>query len=282
MSQPTKTRILDRIRGFPAMPGGVTAILAALADPDSEVEDLEVAIRYDPGLTANLLRLANSARFGCAGGIGSIRDAIVRLGRKRLGELTLAASASSVLDEPVPGYEIPAGELWRHSVAVACAAEELNRRVAGGGNTDVFTAALLHDVGKLVMGEFVGEELSPLERAVADGESFDLAERGTLGVDHAEIGALILEHWAFPEHLVRPVRWHHRPDDCPEPERAVDIVHVADALAMTLGFNDGLEGLTYSISPGVVQRLGLSSDDLDEAAIETLAAIEEAQAAVHS
>ena len=103
------------------------------------------------GLTANLLKLANSAYFGIPAKVGSVRQAVILLGLKRLVQMVIAACTSAIMDRGVPGYDLPAGDLWRHSLAVSVAAEGLARELKMESAEEIFTAALLHDVGKLAI-----------------------------------------------------------------------------------------------------------------------------------
>ncbi len=274
MSAIAKQDIVARIQAFPSLPESATRAMQLLEDPESEVETIEEAVKFDPGLTGNILMLANSAQFGSVGSIATVRDAIVRLGRKHLKDVVMSASVGTRMKSTVPGYEIPPGEMWRHAMAVVVAAEKL-REMLGIDGEAIFTSALLHDVGKLVMGEFVAEAQATIQETLKPGESFDTVEREVTGFDHAEVGALILEAWSIPESIVRAVRWHHRAGELDPPDPVTDVVHVSDSLVTMLGFDMGIEGLCYPMSPVVTERLGLHSEHLEVVAITTLGAMAE-------
>ena len=143
---------------FPGMPGAALKLLALIDDPEVTVQQIEGVLRQDPGLTGNLLKLANSAYFGFPAKVGSVRQAVVLLGLKRLVQMVIATCTSAVMDRAVPGYDLPGGELWRHALAVSVAAEGLVREMKLEAADEIFTAALLHDVGKLILGQFVQED----------------------------------------------------------------------------------------------------------------------------
>lgn len=275
MSQECNSAIVAKVRAFPAISGSTTRMLALLSDPNSELSQVESELRSDPGMTANLLKIANSSYFGCPGAIASARDAIMRLGTKRVFQLMLASSVSEALNVPLPGYGAQPGQLWRHSIAVSVAAEEIAAELDLREKDEVFTAALLHDVGKLVLGEFLEHKSRRVDAAASAGESLDATERECLGVDHAEVGALILDHWALPSALVDAARWHHRPEELEPRQPLVDVVHVADLLCMSLGFDEGQEGLQYEISQVVMERLGLRRRQLDQVAIQIIEGVGE-------
>jgi putative nucleotidyltransferase with HDIG domain len=266
--------IAARIRAFPAISASVGRVLALLQDPTSDAAGVEAQLRTDPALTANLLKIANSSYFGFPGSISSLREAVVRLGMTRVFQLVVTASVNAALEPAVPGYDTRPGELWRHVVAVSVAAEHIAGELELREKDEVFTAGLLHDVGKLVLGEFVKKKLWRVESATSQGMPFDVAEKRALGVDHAEVGALILAGWSLPAELVNAVRWHHQPDALDPPRRLVDVVHVADVLCMSLGYDEGREGLHYEISPAVIERLGLRREGLDRVAMQTLEGME--------
>ncbi|MCK5416940.1 MAG: HDOD domain-containing protein, partial [Desulfobacterales bacterium] len=111
--------ILSKVKSFPTMPGAGTKMLSLLEEPDTTVSEIEEILRYDPGLTANVLKLANSAYFGLPSKIGSLKQAVILLGLKRLIQIVVASCVSAVMDKSVPGYDLPAGDLWRHSIAVS-------------------------------------------------------------------------------------------------------------------------------------------------------------------
>jgi putative nucleotidyltransferase with HDIG domain len=274
MSVRVDPAIAVRVRSFPAMSASVLRVLSLLQDPESDATAIETELRWDPGLTANLLKIANSSYFGCSGSVGSVRDAVVRLGLARVYQLVVTASVNAVLEPAVPGYDTQPGEMWRHAVAVSVAAECLADELEPSVRDDAFTAGLLHDVGKLVLGEFVQKRSRRVEGAASKGAAFDTAEKQVLGVDHAEVGAQILKGWLLPENLVEVVRWHHHPDALDPPRRLVDIVHVADVLCISLGFEEGREGLHYELSPAVMKRLGLKPEALERVAMQTLEGVE--------
>jgi len=255
--------ILARVKSFPTMPGAGAKMLALLEQPDTAVSEIEEILRYDPGLTANVLKLANSAYFGVPSKIGSLKQAVILLGLKRLMQLVVASCVSAVMDKSVAGYELPPGDLWRHSVAVSIAAEALAKKKKKIGRQDVFTPALLHDVGKLILGAFVKEELEAIQSIAAKGVPFVVAENMILGTDHAEIGARILAHWNLPPDMINAVRWHHDPDSPDVSNIQMDIVYLANLLCQTSDTSGQAGGHAVELSPAVIHRLGIQIDQFE-------------------
>jgi putative nucleotidyltransferase with HDIG domain len=270
--------ILDRIRHLPTLSSSMERLAALIRDERSSASDFERVIRPDPALTANLLRIANSVWFGLRSRADTVRQAITLLGIKRVYEAAASAALSRVIPRRLAGYEIDASAFWQHSIAVAILAERLAKEIGTRPPDLTFTAALLHDVGKLVIGVFVSQESTAiLDQVRTEGLPFVSAERSILGVDHAEVGSEVALAWRLPDAAVWSCRWHHQPDSAPpEVDRAlVDLVHTSDGLAHSLGLGADAGELARRISPEVTARLGLRTARLERVAGESLEAIRE-------
>lgn len=266
-------QIMAKVKAFPAMPATATKLLALIDDPEVSFSQIEEIIRYDPGLTANILKLTNSAYFGIPLKVSSVRQAMTLLGWKRLVQLVMTLCMSTLMNKPVAGYDLPQGELWRHSIAVSIAAENIVKMLGLPDVDEVFTAALLHDVGKLILGGFVKKDLEFIEDMVAKGFSFDVAEHIILGTDHAEVGSHILKQWSFPDELINAVGWHHNPESCENYCMLSDIVHIANNLGQMIGAGRGREEFRSELSLKVIENLGLKPVDLEDIADQTLAGV---------
>lgn len=268
--------IAEKIHSIPSLPAAAVEAIRLVQNPEVDFAELARTIEYDPGLTSNVLRLANSAYFGGNGRIKSMKDAIVRLGLSNVFQMIMASAVAPMVQKEVRGYDLRPGCLWSHSVAVAVGAKELALLLKRKAPEYVFTAGLLHDIGKIVLGTFVQIDAKQImERAFKEGVSFEIAERSILGIDHAEIGAELLKTWNIPEQIVDVVRWHHEPDGAGKVDIVLDLVHVADAISMSTGLGTGSDGLNYRTSGNVATRLELTdaiveklvvriTDDLEE------------------
>jgi putative nucleotidyltransferase with HDIG domain len=260
-----------RLKSFPAMPVFVGQITKLVRSHDTDIRLIADRVRLDPGVTANILKLANSAQFGAARSIRSLQDAIVRLGLKQLFQMIVAHSVAPRMAKAMPGYELQPAELLAHSLWTALASEEFCR-VLGMETPDMmFTAGLLHDMGKLALDEFVAIAKEDLKKDVHDRPAtFDDAEQNRLGISHAEAGAAILDRWNFPEPLVAAARWHHHPDQAGPLSPMVSMVHIAEFLAYEAGVGAGVDGFTYRLSDVAVSRLGLRTKTIEYVASQTL------------
>lgn len=250
-------KILSKVDNFPSMPAAGSRLLSLLEEQEVSIGEVEDILRYDPGLTANVLKLANSAYFGIPSRIGSVKQAIILLGTNRLIQLVTASCVGAVMKKTVPGYNIPPGDLWRHSIAVSIAAEALVKDKKNVDSEDFFTPALLHDVGKLILGNFVKEDLTAIEGITCKGIPFVIAENMILGTDHTEIGAKILSRWSFPEDVVHAVQYHHDPEAAEISSMKIDVVHLSNLLCQTNSNTPDSAGKSVELSAVVIDRLGI-------------------------
>lgn len=272
-----KEDILEKVRAVPSIPTSAVQVVELANNPDANIPELRRLVELDPGLTANVLRLANSAYFGGVGTIDSIQEAIVRLGMKRVFHLALSSAVAPLEQPPIRGYDLPPGGLLRHCVCTAIAAEELGHVLELDPPEQTFTAGLLHDVGKIVLGTFLEVDAQPIMKLAYEEEvSFEEAERRILGTDHPEVGALLLQEWNIPAGMVQVVRWHHEPERFEGDNRLVlDLVHIADELARMIGAGTGLDGLNYTISEDVLKRLKVTTRTAEDVVSKVVTDLEE-------
>ena len=267
----SRAQILSKIETVPSIPSSVARAVQLLQNENAEISEIVPMIEHDPGLTANLLRLCNSVHLRGRGEVDSLQDAIVRIGTCRTLELALTHAIAPLANGTVEGYDLPPGQLWVHSVGVAIGAERLARELGLDAPASTFTGALLHDLGKIVLGTFVDvDATSILELACRDSIPFEEAERKVLGIDHAEVGAILLESWNLPCSVVDIVRWHHRPEHTTGNQRAVDLVHAANLMILESGLGGGIDGLKCRPSPAVASRLQLTNRILETALCHVL------------
>lgn len=253
---------------LPTVPTAVAQLSALLNDENAGAAEFETVVRPDPALTANVLKLANSAYFGVRRQISSVRHAIALLGTDRVFELAATGWLIQSLPRRIPGYDVSAKSLWLHSLAVGVFNEQL--AIAGHIRPPdmAFTAGLLHDVGKLVLGTIMAEEIDAIfEMLHSHGKTFVDAERDALGMDHGEVGAILCEKWRLPKPLEWAARWHHAPNQTPPgaDQVLVDLTHLADSLAHALGLGADIGELSRRVDEEVLDRLILDRSEIDRA-----------------
>lgn len=197
------------------LPQSCTRLAALLTHEDADLREISQVISFDPVLTGKLLRVANSAAYASRRTITSVEQAVSLLGGGTILSLAVGACTQPILEHSIPGYALPASQLWQHSATAALAAEVAKEFCTVSLSPLCFTAALLHDMGKLVLGRFLTPDLVALcKRAAEEGGLLPFqAESEILSVHHGEVGGLIAQHWNLPEAIVSGVTHHHAPEE---------------------------------------------------------------------
>ena len=262
---------------LPSLPAAVVKALQLLRDDNSPNDQVAAALSMDQALVAQVLKLANSPYYGVSRRVSTVQQAILVLGRKVVRSLVVAAAAGDFLSKPQAGYMLRKGELWSHSIAAGCGASLLSQRVGYKPADEAFVAGLLHDIGKVVLSGFLAERAEEVDACLltAGDTPFDDLERDLIGVDHAALGGMIAEHWQLPQNLAHGIAHAHCPSEAGDDWQLAALVHVADALALVIGVGIGLDGLQYELDEAAVQRLGLTTEMLDELLAELLEQVQE-------
>jgi putative nucleotidyltransferase with HDIG domain len=262
---PLVETILQSITQLPPFPAVLQRILQLLKDPKTSAQDIVEVMQYDQSITANVLMVCNSAYFALRRPVSSIRDAVVRIGFNQLLEIILSRGSAYLFHRAYQGYDLETGELWRHSVACALLSQDLAPRLNKGENPVQFTAALLHDIGKIILSEFVKDNFQEIKRRVQEGNlSFNEAEKEVLGIDHAELGAKISEQWKFPPAITVGIQYHHTPLSAPADSDLPSLLYLCDMIALMTGIGGGADGLSYHAHNEVIKQYGLKGKDLEQ------------------
>ncbi|MEA1867511.1 MAG: HDOD domain-containing protein [Thermodesulfobacteriota bacterium] len=271
-------KILKSINNLPAFPTTVHRVSKVINDPDFSVPDLVNVIKYDQSITANILRMCNSPYFGIRYKVNSLREAVVYLGRQNILHVVYAAGTSRYYKK-VKGYYWEATKLWEHSVGVALMSQILDKKIYNRENSELFTAGLLHDIGKVVLGEFVHESFQEIMDLVSNhGYSFLEAENEVIGIDHAELGGKIASLWNFPKGIKDAITYHHRPDLMEKGDDSIPwLIYLADQACMMMGIGGGADGLAYRGLEEVINKFGLRQRDFEESIVLLLKDLDEAK-----
>jgi putative nucleotidyltransferase with HDIG domain len=220
-------QILDRAEALRPLPITVVRLAATVADPESDVDDMVTILREDPSLVASLLREANSAWSGPSANITTIQAAVTRLGSGRV--LAIAMDVSLDLQTPLQlvGYDMTGEQLREHAIFASFVAEAVQSLARDRVGPEAITAAFLHDIGKGLLDEHLDNRFFRFAWS-PDREIID-AEQELAGVDHAELGALLLELWGIPRSISDAIRYHHQPEVAPSSLAAV--VAISDGLS---------------------------------------------------
>lgn len=248
------------------LPETITRLVELLANEDVHIDDIEDVFSYDAALSARLLRQANSVAAGGNQKVGTISAAVIRLGLGNVLALAIAASTQDDLDGPIPQYGLGEGDLWEHSQGARLAVDGLRKYGKVAVPPEAPTAALLHDVGKIVLARHLDPLiLKLLRRASGHADKITMAaESEILQVHHGELGGLIAQHWQLPDVIVRGIIYHHDPERCTETNNHIcHIVGLANWLSKVASAK--LRGQTCAVgAPSSFAHLKLDQARVDK------------------
>ncbi|MGQ9484324.1 MAG: HDOD domain-containing protein [Desulfosoma sp.] len=267
-------RAVDRLPPFPKVVTRVIPLLRAMAP----INEIEAVIRYDQAITARVLSIARSPFFARRYKIRSLRDAIIFLGQRQIVEIILMACSAHYFRGQLRSYDLREGELWAHSVATALLsqiiAEDLQRQRA----LSIYTAGLLHDIGKTVLDRQVPDYFDTIYLLVRERQiTFLEAEREVIGINHQDLGALIAHRWNFPSEVQVGIRFHHSPLDAKHHQDVAAILYAANRIVHSIGIGVSAGDFLQPDADEVLQKLGITQDRMDAYFLKVIEAMEDAR-----
>ncbi len=206
-----KENLFELVERMPTFSQNVVRIIELTSDINSAPKDLVRLVEHDPILTLKVLKLVNSAYFGLSKQVSSIKQGVVYVGVNTIKHLALSIAAIGALPRS-NGAGFDMNDFWSHSLVSAAISRLLAQEhgFARGEATSFFIAGLLHDIGQVVFAQFRAAEYREiLQRSrQALGHLVEL-EQQALGMNHAEVGALLAERWQLPAEFVAAIRNHH-------------------------------------------------------------------------
>lgn len=258
----TTTWLVERTSTVYSLPLFYERLNEAINHPRTSINDIARIITDDQGLTARLLRLANSPLFGWFGTVDSISKAVTIVGTQQLRDLALAASVMGVFTG-IPPALMDMTSFWRHSVACGVIARTLAtwRRVSNAER--FFVAGILHDVGQLMLATALPPVMMELLLQSREAlQPFHLAETERLGFDHADAGGALLHAWKIPANIADPVAYHHHPSRAEQFPLGAAIIHLADLICQAMDYGRSGEWCVPPLDPDAWERLGMSPHQL--------------------
>lgn len=238
-----RAKIFSKIEELPTLPIVLPRLLNLMENKKSDASEIAHAISHDPALASKVLKVSNSAYYGFSQKIYNLDRAVPLLGLNMVKSLALSIGVMGSL--PAGGAKsrhFSREDLWIHSLAVATVVQELCKSTGKAGKHEhLFIVGLLHDMGKIVLDQFFSEPFGEALEELWSGktQSLFMAERKILGMDHGEIGEMLLNRWNFPGIISDPISVHHR-TQVPDSINLTDVamLRVADTLCRELGFGE--------------------------------------------
>lgn len=253
----TLEKLVDDTSTIYSLPLFYERLNETINHPRSSINDISKIITEDQGLTARLLRLANSPMFGCYAKVDSITKAVTIIGTQPLRDLALAASVMGVFKD-IPEELLNMTSFWQHSIACGIIARSLAVYRRESNVERLFVAGMLHDIGHVVMAAAhpeISREL--LELQLSSGRFYRELEFEKLGFDHTEIAAGLLKKWKIPISISEPVIFHHTPSSAEQFRLESALIHLADIMCEAMSFGHGAEDGVPPFDEQAWERLGI-------------------------
>jgi putative nucleotidyltransferase with HDIG domain len=251
-------KMLDGIKHLDPLPVTARRLTNMLGHEDVNAQDVVKVIEYDPAVAANILRIANSGAYGGRYRIERVRDAVVRLGTANLLTIILGEYLR-VFKAAAPMYDLTEEDLHLHSAAASLMMKSIMKESRCSLPPSAPLAALLHDIGKIIMVRYLRADVSMLLNLCKEKQiTFVQAEQELFGCDHAEVGAAIAHSWGFPQEIIEAIEFHHKvvPGGS---GLLLDAVMLANYATKSMGIGLGAEGFNMPMDfMGSCERLGLS------------------------
>ena len=248
--------VVSEVNTLPQFPENLIILQKLISDPESDIHDIARSVSTDPSLTADLLKQVNSALYMLPKKIDNIVEAVKLVGMRGLRNLLYRYGSQKIMEKKYSQMR----ELWRHSYTVAFFAYNLAKRARRRNEVldDVYVGGILHDLGKIVANSLHPDLLDKIKRFCGEKDIPEsMLEDFAVGLNHAEIGAMIAHNWNFPEQLVAAIRYHHEPVECPaEYQEVVGIVYLANCFH---NLDTGTYGFDQ-VDPTVLKRYNLNTE----------------------
>jgi len=248
--------IFEQTQNLPHIPKVVQELIQSFQNEDVNIDELTEKISMDQALTAKVLRLANSAHYGCARTVASTNDAIVLLGFNTLRTMVLASGLTSSFKEP-EGFD--KNKFWKEAFAVAALAKWLSAYVPESDNDSVFTLGMLHSIGSLLIRVVMPKEAAELDQTAEIGGQRYLLERSRFGFDAAEVGAELAKRWKFPEAMIKGISEQNNPAMDKEYDTMAGILYIAKYLNHAHNENWNDERIIEDFPLEVAEKIGMDT-----------------------
>ncbi len=249
---------IGKIDTIPTIPAIFKKMLAILENPKTSLSEISNFISNDPVLTSRVLKMVNSAVYGFPGRISSINQALLLLGLNAVRGLLLGISVFEAMQKTMLG-------LWDHALGTAIAGRIFATKKNLAEPDDVFVAALLHDIGKVILSlKFPADYQNVIQKVKEENLFIFEAEIEIFGITHADAGAWIAQKWNFPRNLIEAIEYHHRPELSKNVPMNTAVVHLADIFTRARGHGFAGDNFIPAINLHAWDRLNFSESDIRE------------------
>ncbi|MCG8639174.1 MAG: HDOD domain-containing protein [Desulfobacterales bacterium] len=265
-STPTEADIKTTIDQLKPIPQTALKILRMFQSNAGDISDIAGVLGKDQVLSAKTLKICNSAVFSGTVKIDSLKDAVLLMGENLLIKSVITAAVQTYYNQTgSSGYSLCKGGLFFHAVGVAKMADIIAERCEISRPELAYTAGLLHDIGKVVLDQYVAES-TPLffRQIIQEHEDFINSEKKLLGITHCEAGSMLANQWNFSDSLKEIIHLHHSPMLAEKNKDLVYTIYLSDLLIEKFGPGLDLEKTQTRCYENALNHLGLKPADLPE------------------
>lgn len=271
---------ISRSENLPVLSQSASAVLRLVDNPDAGPKDVESAIAKDPAITAKILKAANSAYYGGVK-VPTVGRAVQFLGMNSVRSLVVGIAFQQMASGKGETPSFNKLEFWRHSLAVATASRILGRIRLPDRAEELYCAGVMHDVGMLVLDRFMPNEFQlALARCQQGQRPLYEAEKSLYDFSHANVGALLAEHWHLTPIIKGAIEYHHDPLRDQECFETTKLVAAADGIAHKCGFTNNADGVKHDLEDDLPGITGLTEEHLDKVFSLVVTEVEQAEAAL--
>ncbi len=261
-------QVISNIRNLPTPPIVFHQIQKVIKDPKVNAAQVASILAEDPAMSVKVLKLTNSAFYGLAREIDSVKQAVVIVGMEAIKNLVLSASVLDMFKGQNNDQEFQ-DRFWRHSLSVAVCSRILARQLRSRGVADsdaAFSCGLLHDIGKIIIQCYLPDEHKRVQAEMSNDRqsmTFEVEDR-VLGYNHTQIGSLLAVQWKLPHTLSDAVTYHHHPQLSENQEVMPYVIHLSNYLAKKTFYDRSEAHLIGKLEPGMIEYMGTTEADLDK------------------
>lgn len=264
MSSQKINRIIHSLGELPTLPTIYMKLSHLLNAPDPSIKTINNIISEDPAIAAMVLKIVNTAAYSLRNKIGDLQHAIVILGLNEIKNIVLASSIYKIVKEFKSSSAFDMQAFWKHSIGCAIVARVLAETAHLSSPEEVFTAGLLHDIGKLIHAAYFHEEFNAVIADVAEtGSQMSKSEEKILGFDHAQTGGALAEKWGLPRVTINMIAHHHLSYTPGALTREMAAVHIGNTLCIALRLGSGGEKRVPIVNQKGWESLALKLSDLE-------------------
>jgi putative nucleotidyltransferase with HDIG domain len=259
----TNKQIDQTISRLKPIPQVALKVLRMMNSADYEMYDIASEIRKDQILSAKVINLSNSAFFNPRFNVNSVDQALIRLGEKRLLQIILSSSIELFFQDSSKGYSLCKGGLYHHSINTAMATENLAKMSKAAMPDVAYTAGLLHDIGKVVLDQYVAIAYPFFYRQIYDDEKQSVeVEENIMGISHPITGERLARLWELPDQLIDVIKYHHTPQKAEIDQGLVHLVYISDLLISRFRVGNELERIDAENLLESLEIIGLDITEL--------------------